>query len=57
MPQFYPDTMPLANIGVVADIGIFLGFLGMFGFVTQKFLGEVPFAPISSPVCEGDIHW
>jgi Ni/Fe-hydrogenase subunit HybB-like protein len=57
MPQFYPDTLPVFSIGFLFDLGIFLGFLGMFGYVTQKFLAELPFSPISSPLCEGDHNW
>jgi hypothetical protein len=57
MPQFYPDRIPLTTFSMFGDLGIFLGFLGMFGFVTQSFLAQLPFVPISSPISHGSNDW
>ncbi len=53
MPQFSPDKISLSPM----DFGLFLGFLGIFGYVTRSFLAEVPFVPISHPLTKGDIDW
>jgi hypothetical protein len=53
MPQFSPKKVPLSFM----DLGIFLGFLGLFGYTTRSFLSIVPFVPISHPVTKGDISW
>jgi hypothetical protein len=53
MPQLSPDRIPLS----LYDLGIFLGFLGLYGFMTRWFLGELPFATVSSPVSRGSIDW
>jgi hypothetical protein len=57
MPQVHPTSVPLASFAAFGDIGIFLGFLGLFGFISQSFLGQLPFAPISSPLSHGANDW
>jgi hypothetical protein len=53
MPQFYPNEISLSFL----DLGIFLGFLGIFGYTTRSLLSVVPFVPISHPTIKGDIDW
>jgi hypothetical protein len=44
-----------AHIGLM-DIGMFLGFLGMFVFVVLKALTKAPLVPVNHPYLEESIH-
>jgi hypothetical protein len=57
MPQVYPDSVPLFSYAAFGDLSVFLGFFGIFGFVTQSFLAQLPYAPISSPLSHGENNW
>lgn len=53
MPQLSPDRVPFGII----DIGIFLGFLGVYVLCLQSFLRKFPFSPVSHPLTHGSRDW
>ncbi|RME60573.1 MAG: hypothetical protein D6780_03165, partial [Candidatus Dadabacteria bacterium] len=46
MPQLSPGVIPFS----IVEVGIFLGFLGVFGLCVQKFLSTYPIVPVSHPL-------
>lgn len=53
MPKMTPDGIPFSGF----DVGIFLGFLGMYVLSIQTFLANLPYAPVSHPVARGVTEW
>jgi hypothetical protein len=51
MPQLSPDSIPFGFV----DIGIFLGFLGIYMLAMHKFLKTYPFMTFSHPQARGDV--
>lgn len=56
MPQFFPDFVPILYGGVI-EVGIFLGFMGVYGLSIQSFMSRFPFIPVSHPMTKGSIDW
>jgi hypothetical protein len=53
MPHFYPHTIPFGFM----DVGIFLGFLGLYGVAVQKFMATFPRVATAHPLTRGDTSW
>ncbi len=53
MPQFSPTAIPFS----CSEIGIFLGFLGVYVLAVTKFLSKYPFVQISHPTMVGKTTW
>lgn len=53
MPQLSPGQIPFGT----TEIGIFIGFLGLYGLSLQSFLGAVPPVIMSSPLAHGSSDW
>lgn len=53
MPQLSPNVIPFG----VIELGLFLGFLGIYVISITSFLKKYPFAPISSPLARGSTDW
>lgn len=53
MPQVSPDAIPFGLI----EIGLFLGFFGVYGLSLAAFLARVPYAPVSHPLTRGSVDW
>ncbi|MCB0331688.1 MAG: hypothetical protein KDD70_18580 [Bdellovibrionales bacterium] len=51
MPQLSPDAIPFGFV----DIGIFLGFFGLYLLSISKFLRTYPFMTFSHPQARGDV--
>jgi hypothetical protein len=56
MPQLTPDFIPLFAFPFL-EIGIFAGFLGMYGLAITGFMKRVPFIPVSHPLTRGSTDW
>jgi hypothetical protein len=53
MPQISPSSIPFS----VEEIGLFLGFFGLYGLCIQQFMSLFPFATLSHPVAKGRVDW
>jgi hypothetical protein len=53
MPQFFPEQIPLGLL----ELGMFLGFLGVYILSVSSFLSRFPFIPISHPLTRGSTDW
>ncbi len=53
--QIFPGVMHYAVFGIV-EIGFFLGFAGLFTFITTKALASSPLIPMNHPYLEESIH-
>jgi hypothetical protein len=53
MPQLSPTSIPLGFV----DIGIFLGFLGIYGMSVLGFLDKYPYIFVSSPMTKAQSKW
>ncbi len=53
LPQMSPKSIPLN----IFDLGLFLGFLGMYGLSVQGFRAKYPFVGLSHPLTYGDSRW
>ena len=53
MPQVSPDAIPFGII----EIGLFLGFLGIYALSIQSFLRKFPALPVSHPLTRGSVEW
>jgi hypothetical protein len=56
MPQLTPGSIPVLTDGLY-EIGIFLGFLGLYGLSIQGFMKKYPFIPVSHPLTRGSKDW
>ena len=56
MPQLTPHEIPLFQAAIL-EVGLFFGFMGVYGLSVQNFLSQVPFIPVSHPMTEGSIDW
>ena len=53
MPQMSPKIIPFG----VIEVGLFLGFLGIYGMCIQGFLKRFPYLPVSHPLTRGSVEW
>ncbi|MCO6431287.1 MAG: hypothetical protein J5J00_10540 [Deltaproteobacteria bacterium] len=53
MPQLSPGAIPFG----ITEIGVFLGFLGVYVLSINGFLSRFPFIPVSSPLSQGSTDW
>jgi hypothetical protein len=53
MPQMSPNAIPLG----LMDLGIFLGFLGIYGLSVVGFLDKFPYIFVSSPMTKAQNKW
>jgi hypothetical protein len=53
--QIFPGVIHYAIFGIV-EIGFFLGFSGLFTFITAKALASAPLIPMNHPYLEESIH-
>lgn len=53
MPELASTYVPFSMM----DVGIFLGFLGLYGICVQHFLTKYPFIPVSHPLTRGSLDW
>jgi hypothetical protein len=51
MPQVSPEAIPFGFV----DIGVFLGFFGIYILSIQSFLAKFPFMTFSHPQAKGDV--
>jgi hypothetical protein len=51
MPQVSPEAIPFSFV----DIGVFLGFFGIYILSIQSFLAKFPFMTFSHPQAKGDV--
>lgn len=56
MPQFYSGTIPMLWDGFL-EVGIFIGFLGLYGLSIQNFMKKYPAIPVSHPMTRGSKNW
>ena len=42
---------------LVVVLGIFLGFLGLYGLCMMNFLKKYPILPVSHPLTKGSVDW
>lgn len=56
MPQLSPNAIPLLSGGIL-EVGLFFGFLGVYGLCIQNFMKRFPFTPVSHPLTTGSIDW
>lgn len=56
MPQLTPDFVPLFAFPFL-EIGIFAGFVGIYGLSILSFMKRFPFIPVSHPLTRGSIDW
>mgnify|MGYP001226999057 CR=1 FL=1 len=53
MPSISPAINPIGGV----EIGLFLGFLGVYGLSLQGFIRMLPIVPISHPTTHGSTKW
>jgi Polysulphide reductase, NrfD len=53
MPHFSPDAIPFGFV----DVGIFLGFLGLYGVSVQTFMSMFPRIAAGHPLTRGKTDW
>ncbi len=53
MPQYSPHAIPFG----FTEIGVFVGFLGLYVLSVQSFLAAVPPVIVSSPLARGSADW
>lgn len=53
VPQSHPDSIPFGFF----EIGLFLGFLGMYALAVRSFLQRYPYIPLSHPQLKGHVDW
>ena len=56
MPQLTPDSISLKT-GPYLEVGLFIGFLGLYGLCIANFLRKYPFLPVSHPMTKGSVDW
>jgi hypothetical protein len=53
MPQLSPGAIPFGLI----EIGVTMGFIGIYVLSISNFLGKFPYAPLSHPLTYGQTDW
>ncbi len=53
MPNISPSVIPFG----LYDVGIFLGFLGVYVLSVQTFLKNMPFLPVTHPLSRNSLEW
>ena len=53
MPEVSPHHIPFG----IAEIGIFIGFLGAYLLCVRNFLSRFPYVPVSHPLTHGSAEW
>jgi hypothetical protein len=53
--QIFPSVMHHAVFGII-EIGFFIGFAGLFTFITTKALASAPLIPMNHPYLEESIY-
>jgi hypothetical protein len=53
MPEVSPHHIPFG----IAEIGIFIGFLGAYLLCIRSFLSKFPYVPVSHPLMHGSAEW
>lgn len=53
MPQLSPGFVPFG----IVEIGLFFGFMGIYGLTVLSFLGKYPYVQVSSPLSAGVTKW
>lgn len=53
MPEISPESIPFGFL----EVGVTLGFIGLYGLSITGFLRKYPFIPVSSPLTKGDSSW
>lgn len=56
MPQLVPESITLFNAAIL-EVGLFFGFMGVYGLAIQNFMSQVPFIPVSHPATVGSVDW
>lgn len=56
IPQLFPDSIPVL-MGGLLEVGMFFGFLGVYGLCIQKFMSKYPAIPVSHPMTRGSSKW
>ena len=56
LPQLSPSFVPLFGFPFL-EIGIFAGFLGIYGLCITGFMKRFPFIPVSHPLTAGSTDW
>lgn len=54
MPELFPNSIPS---DFLIGIGLFLGFLGIYGLCIQSFFKNFPYIPVSHPITSGKTDW
>lgn len=60
MPQLSPTEIPLTSAsmgGGVMELGLFVGFFGIYALSILHFLGRYPLVPIAHPLTHGCNKW
>ncbi|HMO01907.1 MAG TPA: hypothetical protein PKD37_01695 [Oligoflexia bacterium] len=53
MPHFFAEEIPFG----VVEVGLFLGFLGVYSYCVRSFLSRYPYVPLSHPLTWGQTKW
>jgi hypothetical protein len=53
MPQLSPGSVPFGAL----EVGLFFGFLGIYGLSVLSFLAKYPYVPVASPLTKGQVKW
>lgn len=53
MPQLFPTHIPFG----IVEVGVTMGFAGIYVLSIANFLGKFPFVPLSHPLTYGQTEW
>jgi len=57
MPELFPNSIPFFSFNLVIEMGMLLGFLGLYLFSVFNFLKKYPMFAVSNPMIKGSVDW